>query len=87
MCFPFVRSKVCPWVNRFPKSSFVQIHRTVDTSAFGYILPITGRIPDFYQEAIHSRFVAISPRQSPLYDKQKNTRKSVNTLRVIFLLI
>ena len=38
-----------PVVSLFPHPAFFRFHLTMDTLAFGYILPTTGRIPDFHR--------------------------------------
>lgn len=38
-----------PVVSLFPHPASFRFHLTVDTLAFGYILPTTGRIPDFHR--------------------------------------
>ena len=48
MWFLFVRPEICPWVSMFPHPASFRFHLTMDTLAFGYILPTTGRIRDFH---------------------------------------
>ena len=38
-----------PVVSLFPHPASFRFHLTVDTLAFGYILPTTGRIPDLHR--------------------------------------